>query len=387
MQVVEQEKSRQNAKVDLEPVCQASCEDTLLDAHKDIVKRDTNFRPIIGYLLVVVASFFMCLTSILIKLSFTLNSFDQLFVRYVVNFSITFVICRINHLDILGPKSQRKLLLIRTVFSLLTVFMAYVALSLVDPSDFTIIMNSNVIITIILCRLFLSEKITVVHIMAILFTIMGVMCIFRPKFLFHAREPFVDSNNQSVFMNHTSTTYEHGQSQQTNVLQTIGVFTSIIVACCMGMNQVLLKKLSTGKVHYAVANIYPSFFGIPIAFLISLVFILTGHSHANFFVDEKQYLLAHLFYTVISSVSGTIGILLLIKSFDYEDAAKLTIVKTIDVLFAFILQLLILNIGFDSLGLIGAACILLSVLIVVSLKFLEDPLSRIRFVKIFVTKF
>jgi drug/metabolite transporter (DMT)-like permease len=343
---------------------------------------NSSCRSIIGYVLIIFGAFLMCLATVLMKLTHTFNAFDQLFIRYIIHFLITFAICRIKGLNCMGKKSLRKLLLIRALFSLVAVFVTYLALTLIDPSDFTIINNSSVIITLVFCRLLLKEKITITHILAIIFTAMGVVCIFRPKFLFSPGE-FLRHDGQSNASNQTS---DNGHSR-IGIQQSIGVLLSIVVACAMGLNSVFLKKLSTEKVHYAVANIYPSYFGILISFCISLTLILTGYSHANFFVDEKQFFWLHLLYTTISGTSGNIGFLLLIKSFDYEDAARLTIVKTIDVLFAFLLQLFILNISFDSLGIIGAACILTSVLIVICLKLFETSLEKKKCLKIFVLKF
>jgi hypothetical protein len=60
----------------------------------------------------------------------------------------------------------------------------------------------------------------------------------------------------------------------------------------------------------------------------AITLVLTGISHKNI-DEEKKYYPLHIFYSIIAASSGIGGITLFNIAFMYEDATKISIIKTI----------------------------------------------------------
>ena len=60
----------------------------------------------------------------------------------------------------------------------------------------------------------------------------------------------------------------------------------------------------------------------------SITLVVTGISHKNI-EEEKKFYALHIFYSIIAAFSGIGGITLFNIAFTYEDATKISIIKTI----------------------------------------------------------
>lgn len=80
----------------------------------------------------------------------------------------------------------------------------------------------------------------------------------------------------------------------------------------------------------------------------------------------------HIFYTVIISCFGVLNQTFLVLSLKYEDAFKISMIKTVDLFFIFILQYFLLNIETNMNNLIGVLLIALSTFIVFGFKYFND---------------
>ena len=75
------------------------------------------------------------------------------------------IICRYNKMKVLGPRRHFKLLLARGMLGSLSLFPFYYSVILLDPSDSSTLFHSSLIITAVISRLFLGEKLTLAHFM------------------------------------------------------------------------------------------------------------------------------------------------------------------------------------------------------------------------------
>ena len=91
---------------------------------------------------------------------------------------------------------------------------------------------------------------------------------------------------------------------------------------------------------------------------------------------DFELLIFHIMYSAISAILGIIGQCCLNIALQYEDATKISIAKTSDVIFAFVLQLLVLNIKIDILSVIGSLCIVFGTFVVLGFKLLEQKYSK-----------
>ena len=67
-----------------------------------------------------------------------------------------------------------------------------------------------------------------------------------------------------------------------------------------------------------------------------ITLILTGKSHKNIEEEKKHYLL-HITYSIAAALSGIFGITLFNIAFIYEDATKISIIKTIGFMILFVI--------------------------------------------------
>jgi drug/metabolite transporter (DMT)-like permease len=118
------------------------------------------------------------------KRSIHLSPSDHSLIRYLVSFVVMAIICKYNDLKILGPRSELKLLSLRGLFGSLNVFAVYFSIMFLNPSDATTLVHVSIIITSIISRFFLGEKLTLAHLVAIVLTANGVLFISKPSFLF-----------------------------------------------------------------------------------------------------------------------------------------------------------------------------------------------------------
>jgi drug/metabolite transporter (DMT)-like permease len=290
-----------------------------------------------------------------------------------------FIIAKCKKLSILGPPKERKLLSFRGLSGIAGLVFGFFAIKLINPSDLKVINHSNIIFTAILARIFLKEKLTIMHIVTFCLTVVGVVFIAQPGFLFN-KYLSVNVLNQTT-LNETNEEIAIRDSsliQDKSLAATFGVTFAIISAFGAGSSRVILKKLCNNKVHFSIATIYASYFGLPLSIMLSVVLTLTGVTHKEFFEKELKHLPKHLLYTTIAAFIGIFAQVLLNLALKYEDATKLGIVKTVDVFFAFILQYFLLNIKVNMFSIIGVLSILLGAVLLLLFKIIEAKLSQMR---------
>ena len=161
----------------------------------------------------------------------------------------------------------------------------------------------------------------------------------------------------------------------TGFSQFIGVSPALVCANGSAVIHIIIKKLSINKVYFAISTIYGTYLGLPISLGISVIFILTKLSHKNINCELK-YLGLDVLFGSIGGILAVFGPVLLNISLQYEEATKVSIVRTIDVLFSFVFQFIILNIAPDYISIIGATCILLSTFIILFYKMFFEIKKR-----------
>lgn len=352
-----------------------------------------------GYLFGVLYALSICMANILVKMAPSLDGSNHSCIRYIIQLTVMSFFIKKNNLDFLGPKKQRKLLLLRGIVGSMAVLFSFFSLRYLDVSDVETITNASIIFTAIIGRIFLNEKLTLCHILALFLTITGVVFVIRPIFLFGIEENLenllhinlsshllVQSNdnlasnqNNETFLNailpeHKSTEIINHSNR--NIAESVmGVVLVSMSAICMSIAQVSIRKLCLGKIHFSVTSIYPAYAGLPASILISAILILTRSSHTNI-NEEADTLLLQIFYSFCSGSLGTMGIIFLNHALRHEDATKIGMTKTLGVIFSFILQYFLLGIKIDMLGLIGAFFVISSIIGVMSLKLFEKNIKK-----------
>ena len=335
-----------------------------------------------GIFISILSALTVALGGIFYKKAKTLSGSDNSLIRYVFQIITMFIILKYKNISIFGPKGQRLLLCARAFFGIFAVIATNFAIKYIDPSDNIALSHSNIIITAILARIFLKETFNFSHLISLLLTIGGVLLIAKPSFLFPKTVKYQEILNETYNENFTTFSNQsnvckisENREIKSGLSQLIGVAFALLGAIGSAAIHIIIKKLCKNKVFFGVNTIYGTYLGLPTAFILSLVLILTGSSHKNF-KCELEYLALDLVFGCLGGILAVLGHVLLNISLQYEDATKVSIVRTVDVVFSFIFQFIILNIKADWISILGALMILLSTFVVLFYKIIKKKLQK-----------
>jgi drug/metabolite transporter (DMT)-like permease len=330
--------------------------------------------PYKGYLFAVLSAICSAVAATFIKKAQTFSATDAAIVRYLAQLISMFFIIKSKDLPLLGPKKQRKLLILRGILGTGGLVFFFFAIKLVPPSDCISIAHSSLIITSILARFVLKEKLTISHIVALFLTLSGMLFIAKPVSIFGsaAKRPNFPLQNSTSF-NQTIPSSNEASTDKFYLI--LGIMFAVGHSFCHGIVQILMKKLSTNNVHFSLVTIFTSYFGIPVSAIISVILVLTGIAHKDF-AAESEHLLLHSIYVLCGAFIGVLTQIAINLAYKHEEASKVAIVRTIDVFFSFIIQYFMLNIVMDVFSIIGSVLIVSGTFLVLSMKLLDNKLNR-----------
>jgi drug/metabolite transporter (DMT)-like permease len=151
----------------------------------------------------------------------------------------------------------------------------------------------------------------------------------------------------------------------------LGVSFAVSSALIWSIVIIIIRKMNIQGVHYSLSVIYSTYFAIPITLIGSLLFFLLENTKRNPVILESTSLLIWQFvYALIASVSGILQIVFFNLALKHEEAQKIAIIASTDLVFGFILQYFILDITSDIFGIIGSLLIIGSTLLIAVYKLL-----------------
>ncbi|XP_042719300.1 LOW QUALITY PROTEIN: solute carrier family 35 member G1 [Lagopus leucura] len=211
----------------------------------------------------------------------------------------------------LGPKGKRIFLFFRGLLGSSAMILLYYAFQVMPLADATVITFSCPVFTSLLAWIFLKEKYSVWDLLFTLFTIIGVTLIARPPFLFGSNVTGIEG------------------SYSDHLKGTIAAIASTVSAA---LTIVILRKVGK-SVHYFLSIWYYAVIG------------LIGCVIALFVMNEWRlpYCGKDRVFLILIGILGLGGQIFLTKALQIEKAGPVAIMRTMDVVFAFILQILFLN--------------------------------------------
>lgn len=204
----------------------------------------------------------------------------------------------------------------------------YYAVLQMPLADATVITFSNPVFTSLLAWIFLKERCSVWDVIFTISTLTGVVLIARPPFLFGGEISDIENN----YDNHLK--------------GTVAAFVSAIAVAC---TMVILRKMGK-NVHYYLAVWYYAVLGF-----IECVVVL-------FIIDEWKMPSCGWDRWIMMSIGvlGIAGQIFLTKALQVEKAGPVALMRTTDVVLAFVLQFLFLNRKPTWWSLGGALCVISS---------------------------
>ena len=314
-----------------------------------------------GILYALLASFLSsCSNFILIQLNIVI--FDVLIIRFFSVALISFGFIMYKGYD-LFPNCNRLLIIIRSLFSGGGTVAFYFALSLLPLADLTTVRYTQVVWTALLALIIFRERITLSTIMASILTLIGVVCVAQPTFLF----------SQSKTLNDTSQeTFEADKKNK----RLFGILVAVSCALSISMGIVLNKKLIQRQVRQSIIMFH--FLSITSAmFLIIQIhywfFSKSQHRERNF---KKIFLTKDYFFATVIALLQSIPMILSQKAIKREHPSIVTVVQSADILFAIVLQNVFSSIKSNLLTIFGSILVLTSIFIVGSYKLWLDRQNR-----------
>lgn len=203
--------------------------------------------------------------------------------------------------------------------------------------------------------------------------------------------PILQSNSTELKLHFNSTPIAHTRvdsssffglslswmdSKSANVF--IGITLALLTAIILAMVMIVLKKLNNNKVHYTVAIVYACYCGLPFNIILSAIGELSGVNkpREKILYYSWQTILWQCGYSLTSAVFGTLSQIFVNISLRYEEASKISIVRTTDILFTFIFQIVVLNIVANFFSIIGAILILSATLLVMVYRLADKTLNK-----------
>uniref|UniRef100_A0A8C9JIT3 Solute carrier family 35 member G1 n=1 Tax=Panthera tigris altaica TaxID=74533 RepID=A0A8C9JIT3_PANTA len=219
--------------------------------------------------------------------------------------------CLIYRNGFIGPKGQRIFLLLRGVLGSTAMILLYYAFQATSLADATVITFSSPVFTSIFAWIFLKEKYSPWDALFTAFTITGVILIVRPPFLFGASAAGTDES-YSVHLK--------------------GTFAAVAHAVFAAVTMVIIRKMGK-SVDYFLSIWYYVVLGLLESVIV--LFIIGEWSLPYCGLDRLFLILIGLF--------GLGGQVFLTKALQIEKAGPVAIMKTMDVVFAFIFQIIFFN--------------------------------------------
>lgn len=346
-----------------------SIELELQDETKNIEAEQSLLKSYYGILMAILGAFLLSLSKTILKKSPLLMGSDHSFIRYSIHVLVLSFVIKSKGMSFLGPDDNklRRLLVMRGFFGALGMLFLHFALTLIAPSDTVAIAHGSVLITSILARIFLKEKLTILHVFSLIATISGILLITQPSFIFKNKH----FESVSSTKNASASFYIIENYSSTKLIFYTGIFLSICGAFTTSIVQTTIRKLCLGKVHYSVTIIYGSYFGIPLSLAISIILFTIGISYKK--IDELNGLsiAIQLVYSIFSAFLGLSAQISLNTALKYEDASKIAVIKTVDLIFTFAFQYILMGISKDFISVIGAFLILFGTFIILIFKYFK----------------
>ena len=319
-----------------------------------------------GIIYAIGAAFLIALTNILVRKNKLFTGNENALVRYIMQLTIMLPLAIAKKQNIFGEKEQRLMLSLRGIFACIGLIAFYSSVSLINPSDATALFNCCILFVVFASRFILKEKLTLVHLIALFITFTGILLITQPQVLFPKQHTL---KNQTIENSTVSI-----KNFSMNHYEMLGVALALSSSLAFSFVSVILKQLANKKAHISIVLIYASYYGIPCSILTSYVMILTGVEERKSFstlMTETNNLKPDVYLVLLTGLISVLSQILINLALQLEEASKIAILKSTDLIFTFFLQHIILNIHPNIFSSIGASMIFVGAVIVLIYKIID----------------
>ena len=322
-------------------------------------------KRIVGLSLVAFSAFLFSVMSMLIKIAARTGVQPIAIAGYRGFGAFTFnaiwgiFVCKIPARELFGcafpniTYKQRWTLVGRNISGTVSLASGFVAFTLLPLGDASALIFTSPIVTFMLARIFLKERIDLIDIACALICLVGVAFVARPEFLGFPQVAATAYSNASgtVFGNSTNNQEEMESVKITAASQHLsGLIAAFTAALASGTAYIFVRKL--GKVR---AEIVVSSFMLFAGITCSLVSIIV-YKAEEFIIRDPVAFMA----IIGVSLCGFGGQISMTKGFAIEKAGPAAVMRYIDVFFAFVWSSTILGESVSGWSVLGAIIIMIS---------------------------
>lgn len=289
--------------------------------------------PYLGIILATLSSLFFSLCSAIVKGLVDVNPMELASFRFIGVLLPAIPIVVYNRYPVF-PEGKRVILLLRCFMGTTGLMLSFYAFRHMPLADASVIIFSTPVFVAIFARVFLKEQCNLFNIVTILLTLVGVVLITRPPFVFGDAAPSMETERFS------GKTYD------------IWGPVAAISSTLFGANVYILLRALKG-LHFSVIM---TNFG---AFALVYTFIVCGSIGALCWpaCGRDRWLV------VVLGIFSFLGQILLTLSLQMEQAGPVAIARCADIVFAFIWEIMFFGETPTGFSLLGALLVVSSVIL------------------------
>lgn len=284
--------------------------------------------PGLGLFYAFLSTVFFSIIALLVKTIQGVHAIEISAIRCFFQMLFTMPLLIYHKTGFLGPRDKRIYLVLRGFIGSNAMILLFYAVQQMPLADATVIMFSNPVFTSLLAWIFLKERCTIWDCVFTVFTLTGVVLIARPPFIFGENPRGIEGN----YTNH--------------IKGTIAAFAGAVGAA---FTFVVLRKIGK-SVHYYLSVWYYAVIG----FIECIITVSVLGEWKLPFCGRDRWLL------MLIAVLGIAGQTFLTKALQIEKAGPVALMRTVDVVLAFIFQFIFFNRAPTLWSLGGALCVVAS---------------------------
>lgn len=298
----------------------------LLENKRPLIKR----CPYLGLILATLSSLFFSLCSVIVKSLVNIDPMQLAMFRFIGVLLPTVPIVIYTEQPVF-PQGKRILLILRSIVGTIGLMLSFYAFRNMPLADASVIVFSVPVFVALFARVFLKEPCGIWNTISIILTLIGVILITHPPFLFGE-----------------DSTTEHSDNYN-SLKGAVAAFVSTI----FGANAYVLLRVLKG-LHFSV--IMTNFGAIAILQTLLYSFILGILCMPNCGTER--------FLVVCLALFSYLGQILLTMSLQMEQAGPVAIARSADIVFAFLWQVMFFSEIPSKYSVCGAVLVLSSVILV-----------------------
>ena len=270
------------------------------------------------------------------------------FARSIIQLLFFLIPILYNKDSILGHPEERYQMFERSFFTFISFLLSFVALDYISFSDSQSIIFASPVITSIMGYFILKESCGITHVIVLVATVVGVFSISRPVFIFGV------TDQEDVF---------------TPEERTIGLIICIITCLLTGYVYITMRKLQKTS---STANVggYSLFCVLAASLVMNMYSFITG-SMIRIPGNSRDWILV-----IINGLIGIVGQLCSAMAVRIEEAGLVSIMRSFDIVMAFMYQAAFLNQPIHWTSIMGALVISSGCIVVSSVKYYESKAKK-----------